>query len=134
MDSLSPGNAPSAQGRLVRLPLRPVEQPKAGDGSHLVFALGNLVSMKGEDLLISAPTSQQSRFHRMRASVPSKLWRWRVVTGWKWRLGKEHINSLELRAILTAIKWRVEHAHHLNTRLLHLTDNCLPTLPHARPQ
>ena len=82
----APGAAESVQGRLVRLPL------------------------KSEDILLTTPTSQLVKFHRLRASVPSKLWRWRVVSGWKWTTGKEHINSLELRAILNALRWRLELA------------------------
>ena len=84
--------------------------------------------------MLSTPTSQMSRHHRLRASVPSKLWRWRVVSGWQWVLGQEHINSLELRAILTSLRWRIEHRQHVNTRLLHLTDSlvCLHCLSRGR--
>lgn len=79
--------------------------------------------MKGEDILLSTPSTQLVKFHRLRASVPGKLWRWQVVTGWKWRHGKEHINSLELRAILNAVRWRIEHGGHDNHRMLRLTDS-----------
>ena len=85
--------------------------------------MSNLVSIKGEDVLLSTPTTQMVKYHRYRASVPSKLWRWRIVTGWTWRGQPEHINCLEMRAILTAIKWRICHHHHVGTRLLHLTDS-----------
>eukprot|EP00438_Fugacium_kawagutii_P032414 Skav234917 [mRNA] locus=scaffold840:917441:922639:+ [translate_table: standard] len=134
MNSLKPGASPSAQGRLLRMPLRPPLSSSTGDAHLLASTLGNLVSMKGEDLMVSAPTSQQVRFHRMRASVPSKLWKWSIVTGWTWRCGKEHINSLELRAILTAIRWRIEKKQQVNTRLLHLTDSlvCLHCLTRGR--
>ena len=71
---------------------------------------------------------------RLRATVPAKLWRWSVVTGWKWTLGREHINSVELHAILTALRWRAEHKHHLNTRVIHMTDSlvCLHSLTRGR--
>ena len=73
-------------------------------------------------------------FHRLRATIPAKLWRWRVVTGWKWRHGKEHVNSLELRAILNSVRWRIEHCGHINRRMLHLTDSlvCLHALTRGR--
>eukprot|EP00435_Cladocopium_sp_Y103_P025953 s2172_g6.t1 len=108
LDSLKPGTSVSTQGRLVRLPLNPRKGATSQFGHLLASKLSNLVSMKGEDVLLSTPTSQMVRYHRLRASVPSSLWRWRIVTGWRWRCGKEHINSLELRAILTSLRWRPE--------------------------
>eukprot|EP00438_Fugacium_kawagutii_P018578 Skav220209 [mRNA] locus=scaffold2858:239229:240881:+ [translate_table: standard] len=135
VDSLSPGSSWSVQGRLVRLPLNPPRtvHPLA-TAYKLAFKLGNLVSVKGEDLMITAPTDRLARFHRLRASVPSKLWSWRIVSGWKWTKGQEHINVLELRAILTTLKWRVEHRLHSGVRLLHLTDSlvCLHCLSRGR--
>ena len=93
VDLCRPGGSDSLQGRLVRLPLR-----RAGEGSgsqyDLAFKLCNLVSLKGEDILLSTPSSQLVKYHRLRASVPAKLWKWTVVSGWRWRRGKEHINSL----------------------------------------
>ena len=133
VDLCCPGGSDSLQGRLVRLPLR-----RAGEGTgsqyDLAFKLCNLVSMKGEDILLSTPSSQLVKYHRLRASVPAKLWKWTVVAGWKWRRGKEHINSLELRAILNAVKWRIQHCGHLGKRLLHLTDSlvCLHALTRGR--
>lgn len=134
LDALQPGQASTAQGRLVRLPF----SVQSGNGSvppyDLAFKLGNLVSIKGDDVLVSAPSSQMVRHHRLRASIPSKLWRWSVIAGWKWTQGTEHINSLELRAILTTIRWRVEHRLHTNTRMIHLTDSlvCLHGLTRGR--
>ncbi len=135
LDQLLPENRIFLQDRLVRVPLRPLRGPGGSDGSLLlVQKLGNLVSMKGEDLMISGSSSEQVRFQRLRASVPSKLWKWKVVAGWKWKGNSEHINSLELRAILTTIKWRLCHQHHLRCRFLHLTDSmvCLHALCRGR--
>ena len=134
LDWLTSEGQPSVQGRLVRLPLNAAQGCREELQYPLACRLANLISMKGEDILLSTPSSQMVRHHRLRASVPSSLWRWKVITGWKWTLGKEHINSLELRAILTTIRWRIEHKHHLNTRLLHLTDSlvCLHCLTRGR--
>ena len=121
------------QGRLVRMPIRSV--PTApGCEKQLAFKLGNLISLKGEDILISTPSTQLVKFHRLRASVPSRLWRWRIVSGWRWTRGREHINSLELRAILNAVRWRVERQGHQGVRMLHLTDSlvCLHALTRGR--
>ena len=133
VDKIRPGTAESIQGRLVRLPLRRA-QPGAGSEQELAFKLCNMVSMKGEDILLTTPSTQLVKFHRLRATIPAKLWRWRVVTGWKWRHGKEHINSLELRAILNSVRWRIEHCGHINRRMLHLTDSlvCLHALTRGR--
>lgn len=123
MDSLKPDGAVFLQSRLWRLPLRPVRGPPPEGESSLVSKLCSLISVKGEDVLLTTPSSQMARYHRLRASVPSKLWHWKIVTGWAWRGGKEHINSLELRAILTALKWRIVHKGVTNKRFLHLTDS-----------
>ena len=133
MRRCAPGAAESVQERLVRLPLRKVEA-QSGDEYELAFKLGNLISLKGEDILLTTPTTQLVKFHRLRASVPSRLWKWRVVSGWRWTRGKEHINSLELRAILNALRWRVEHQGHRGCRMLHLTDSlvCLHALTRGR--
>lgn len=134
MDRISPGQADTTQGRLVRLPLNPSQGVDHEPMYALAFKLGNLISIKGEDVMLTTPTTQMVKYHRLRASVSSSLWRWRVVTGWRWTLGREHINSLELRAILTSLRWRIEHLHHLGTRLIHLTDSlvCLHCLSRGR--
>ena len=134
LDNLLPGASSTTQGRLVRLPLNPEKGESTSPGYALATKLGNLISMKGDDILLTTPSSQMARHHRLRASVPSALWRWKVVTGWQWRLGKEHINSLELRAILTSLRWRMEHKGHYNLRFIHLTDSlvCLHCLTRGR--
>lgn len=134
LDFLTPGEHHLTQGRLVRLPLNP---PRGEAGDHmeeLAFKIANLVSIKGEDVALCTPSSQMARFHRLRASVPSGLWRWRIVAGWQWMDAREHINSLELRAILTSLRWRIEHQLHIKTRYIHLTDSlvCLHCLSRGR--
>ena len=122
--SLRPAGQQLLQSRLFRPPLRPDRsRSTSGDSSLLAQKMANLVSIKGEDVLLNTPTSQMVKYHRYRASVPSRLWKWKIVTGWSWRGQPEHINCLEMRAILTSIKWRICHHHHLSTRFLHLTDS-----------
>ena len=134
LDSLTPGTSPSVGSRLVRLPLNTTRKSEPDASYKLAQRLGNLISLKGEDIMLNTPTSQQAKHHRLRASIPSKLWRWRVVAGWKWTRGNEHINALELRAIFTTLRWRVEHVRHHGTRLIHLTDSlvCLHALTRGR--
>eukprot|EP00438_Fugacium_kawagutii_P010420 Skav220420 [mRNA] locus=scaffold639:671867:673685:+ [translate_table: standard] len=122
MNEITPGCTETVQGRLLRLPLTRIS-PSDEDPLRLTRKLGNLISIKGEDLMLQASHAQQVKFQRLRAAVPSRLWRWRIVTGWQWRSTNEHINSLELRAILTSMRWRIEHKFHTSRRFLHLTDS-----------
>lgn len=134
VDATLPGSQSSVQGRLARLPLNPQRTGGADASTGLALKLGNLISVKGEDILLTTPTTQMTKYHRLRATVPAKLWHWKIISGWRWKGNAEHINSLELRAVLTSIRWRVEHQHHLGTRLIHLTDSlvCLHCLSRGR--
>eukprot|EP00438_Fugacium_kawagutii_P014973 Skav234175 [mRNA] locus=scaffold572:355170:357318:- [translate_table: standard] len=134
LDTCRAGCHTLAQGRLVRLPLNMSRSPGSGNPEALPQRLGNLLSIKGEDILLSTPTTQLHKFHRLRATVPGRLWKWRVVAGWRWRHGDEHINALEMRAILTTLRWRLEHQHQYATRFIHLTDSlvCLHAVCRGR--
>lgn len=134
VNACRPGQQSLVQGRLLRLPLGPQRGQGTLDPQVLSRKLANLVSIKGEDIMLTSTSSQLVRYHRLRASVPSKLWRWGVVAGWQWKGGKEHINSLELRAIVTSFKWRLQHQRHFKCRLVHLTDSlvCLHALSRGR--
>ena len=134
LDRSASGGCPTAQGRLVRMPLNPLRGIPRDASKELATKLCSLISLKGEDILLTTPTSQLPRFHRLRATIPARCWRWRVVAGWRWQHAGDHINCLELRAILTTLKWRLEHAGHFKTRLIHLTDSlvCLHALSRGR--
>lgn len=122
----SPGGDKKMQSLLLRpplAPLPPVRSPNDNSEVRLVKKLVGLVSIKGEDILLSSSTDQQHRYHRLRASIPSKLWRWRTVCGWTWRGAKEHINVLELRAVLATLKWRIEKRQNFNLKFVHLVDS-----------
>ena len=131
----SPGNDLTLQGYLRRQPLR-VHRQQVGEApeQQLAKKLINFVSVKGEDLLLQASSENAVKFHRLRASVPSKLWRWRVVCGWPWKHPQHHINLLEMNAILTCLKWRLGRKRQHRCRLIHLTDSlvCLHSLSRGR--
>ena len=91
--------------------------------SRLVAKLSGLVSLKGEDLLLQSTTEIPVKYHRLRAGIPAKLWRWATVAGWQWGGDVEHINVLEARAVLTTIKWRVFQKLQVNLRCIHLVDS-----------
>eukprot|EP00438_Fugacium_kawagutii_P034498 Skav206642 [mRNA] locus=scaffold5599:32144:35829:- [translate_table: standard] len=134
LNACLPGFSVFAQGRLSRLPLNRLPVTSEGSTQLLASKLGNLVSVKGEDILLTTPTTALVKYHRLRASVPSKLWKWRIISGWSWKHGNEHINALELRAILASVRWRLEHMKQFNCRMIHLTDSlvCLHVLSRGR--
>ena len=130
-----PGCTTSFQSFLQR-PLMTSKRERATKGKEvaLVRKLLTLVSVKGEDILPSAASEDLVRYQRLRASVPSKLWKWRTVAGWRWSPAKEHINVLEMRATLTALKWRIERRKCLHSKFVHLLDSlvCLHSLSRGR--
>jgi len=124
VQATSPGGDPSLQGYLRRPSLVPVQgHGRLAAEEKLTKKLVNMVSIKGEDLLLQADTENQVKFHRLRASVPGKLWKWRTICGWPWKQSGFHINVLEVQAVLTCLHWRVCRKRQQSCRMLHLTDS-----------
>ena len=121
-DELTPGKPRRLQTLLLRPPLA-VSTSTVPCSALLVKKLCGLISLKGEDLLLQSSTEIPVRYHRLRASIPGKLWRWKTISGWRWSGDPEHINVLELRAVLTTVKWRIEHLKQRNLRCVHLVDS-----------
>ena len=122
MDRVAPGNGLDLQSMLLRPPLA-ISTLTRPCSVQLVRKLCGLVSLKGEDLLLQSASDVPVRYHRLRASIPAGLWRWRTISGWKWRGNQDHINVLELRAVLTTVKWRIERLHQKDLRCVHLVDS-----------
>eukprot|EP00435_Cladocopium_sp_Y103_P035832 s933_g9.t1 len=118
----TPGAGSSLQAILQRPPVRR-ETPTVVPDNGLTRRLAGLVSVKGEDLLLQAPSEQVVKYHRLRSSIPAKLWKWTDIAGWRWRGDSEHINSLELRATFTTVRWLIQKKRCFNCRFLHLTDS-----------
>ena len=57
-----------------------------------------------------------------RQAVNSVWWQWRKVFAHKW-LRADHINNLELRAIVNSVEWRICHLKEISSRIFHLTDS-----------
>ena len=77
----------------------------------------------------------------IRGKIPSFNWDWSeltfegdTVSGWVWRFEGDHINCLELRAILTTVRWWIKVKKFTGIRILHLTDSlvCLHCLSRGR--
>ena len=119
---LAPGKCDDLPGLLMRPPLRQSTKAGATEGGLARKLLGQ-ISVKGEDILLQMSTDIPARYHRLRASIPGKLWRWRDVVGWRWKGEAEHINALELRAVKTALVWRIKELQESDAKFLHLVDS-----------
>ena len=94
----------------------------------LIRKLGSLMSTRGTDVLLKAPTEPLRSYDRLRTSIPAKLWKWQTCCAWLWKKPRcnevpEHINKLELRAVLTAVKWRIMKTKLTRSKFLHLVDS-----------
>ena len=122
VERIRPGGGQNLQSLLLRPPLGHSTLTHSLT-PELTRKLCSLISLKGEDLLVQGLSETPVRFHRLRSSVPSRLWRWKTIAGWQWTGEAEHINVLELRAVMTSIKWRAEQQSQVNLRCVHLTDS-----------
>ena len=123
-----PGRGPELSSFLTRPPWSTTKQSKLGaNDRELVRKLGSLMSTKGTDILLQAKSEPSTSYDRLRTSVPSKLWVWQTACSWNWKKPQsgvpEHINKLELRALLTAVKWRIMKVKQSRARFIHLVDS-----------
>ena len=128
-DACKPGGGRTLSGFLFRPPYakRVMEEASLDDQVQLVRKVAKLMSAHGSDVLLTPESEPLPAFHRLRTGLSSKLWQWRTICGWHWRRSPgqdpEHINKLELRALYTALKWRVERQGLCQSRFLHLCDS-----------
>ena len=132
----SPGGGLILAGVLLRPFLDRGRRHAQGKTPELTLSqkLGGLVSMKSEDLLLQAQSEDTVKYQRLRASLPAKLWKWRTICGWRWNSSGEHINSLEMRAVHTALRWRIMKQKVIKARFIHMVDSlvCLHSLTRGR--
>ena len=116
--------------------MRQVKKPlnSTGADQKLVNKLMTMVSLKGEDLMIQASSEDRVQYHRLRASIPANLWKWATAASWRWKGSREHINVLEMRAVLCSLRWRLERQHRVHIKFVHLVDSqvCLHALSRGR--
>ena len=107
-------------------------------GQRLVLRHMGGMSSKGSDVRLSTGALVAPGAGRVQ-SVQSNLWRWRSAFNWQWQLSKvdeskvtekvqtprpqEHINVLELRALLVATRWALRSYKSLGLTTLRLTDS-----------
>ena len=134
VNAAAPGSSGDLQRLLQRPPIHRLQTVAPANGVGLVRKLAGLVSMKGEDLLLQASSEPQVKYQRLRASLPSRLWRWKTIAGWAWSGSPEHINVLELRAVFTTVRWWASQKKAHSARFVHLVDSlvCLHALSRGR--
>ena len=123
-----PGGSSSLGGFLSRPPWVATQQNQHSHNDvALIRKLGSLMSSRGTDVLLQSVTEPLQSYDRLRTSVPASIWKWRTACSWTWRKSQcaetEHINRLELRALLTAVKWRALKQKCRGKRFLHLVDS-----------
>jgi len=66
--------------------------------------------------------------------IDPREWRWRDTISTAWRLDGEHINVLECRAVVLALRQRFRNPDALGARFLHLVDSrvCLGMIAKGR--
>ena len=79
------------------------------------------VNHTGSDIRISTGEIMNARAFP-RQSVQADWWAWQSLFKKRWT-HSDHINSLELRSILMAIKYHIQHLKACNMRLFHLSDS-----------
>lgn len=122
VNELTPGKSHHLQSLLLRPPFGQATRTFSPN-DHLTAKLAGLVSTKGEDLMLQSVSEVPVKYHRLRTGIPGRLWRWRAVSGWKWKGDAEHINVLEARAVFTSVKWRILQHKQVNVRCIHLVDS-----------
>eukprot|EP00435_Cladocopium_sp_Y103_P046961 s855_g13.t1 len=78
----APGRGCHLQTVLQRPPIRR-EAPGVFPDQGLARRLSTLVSVKGEDLMIQGATEPLVKHQRLRQTVPSRLWKWHEIAGWR---------------------------------------------------
>ena len=92
-----------------------------GDVSSLGRLLLTRVNHTGSDIGISTGAVMNPKAFP-RQSACASWWCWKHVFHCRWQKS-EHINRLEMRSILLALRWRIQHLTESSCRFIHLTDS-----------
>eukprot|EP00435_Cladocopium_sp_Y103_P069810 s1270_g34.t1 len=101
-------------------------------GARLVHQFLRRTEFRGSDVCLDLGITYRPDSIQ-RCSVDPRRWVWKTAQAWRWRR-KEHINLLELRAILRSLEWRARTTSFKSCRWLHLSDSqiCLAVLTKGR--
>lgn len=118
----------SGCGLAADVPAPLAQRPRYGgvtsspqSSSRLVAHLSRHVNHTGSDVSVAMgiPFSSKSGNH---ASIRAAWWDWRILFTSRWKF-ENHINYLEMRVILQAVKWRSRKSSSVGCRWLHLADS-----------
>ena len=110
-----------------------------GSGARMSWGVGDLtrylltrVNHTGSDIRVSTGAIMNPKAFPRQSAI-AEWWQWKPVFKCRWQV-KEHINRLELRSILLALRWRVLHLHECDVRFVHLTDSyiCMSVISKGR--
>ena len=110
-----------------------VDRSPGSKGAETHLALLKHVNHTGDEIRKDPCTDNHSNIWPRR-SLPAAWWRWRPVIQAKWKHQREHINVLELRAILTTLKWKQKKLNAIGSKFFHLVDSavCMGVVSSAR--
>ena len=96
------------------------------DPGTLCQYLARHVNHTGSDmsLALGIPFSGKSQNH---GSLRADWWQWKILFTTRWQF-PAHINYLEMKMILQAIKWRSRSEGSMNRRWIHLSDSMVSNL------
>ena len=99
---------------------------------HLTRPLLTRVNHTGSDVRITSGAIMNPKTYP-RQSAAAGWWLWKPVFSCRWEK-QEHINRLEMRSVLLALRWRIEHLGEANVRFIHLTDSyiCMSIIAKGR--
>eukprot|EP00971_Amphidinium_carterae_P352026 6492388-Amphidinium_carterae.1 len=104
---------------------------RCSEEERLVMQLLRMVTSRGSDVRLS--TGQLANPEAFQCgSLDPAWWSWRTLLGYP--MSAEHINVLELRAVLAMLKWRATRHRSMGSRFVHALDSqiCLSVLAKGR--
>ena len=89
------------------------------------------VIYKGSDVRM-ADCSLSNLASWPRRTIRPERWHWKVILSYG--MHGQHINLLEMQAVLAAIRWRCRNASNIKSRFIHLCDSqvCISVLAKGR--
>lgn len=107
-------------------------KPLATSVNDLTRLLLTKVNHTGSDVRVTTGQIMAPKAFPRQSASPH-WWNWKPVFHSRWQT-QEHINLLEMRAIMLALRWRVCHLKEADVRFCHLTDSyvCMSVLSKGR--
>lgn len=92
---------------------------EGNEEAHL-SSLMRQVGLRGTDVRISVPNSEADREQVL--PYPAFRWLWKTVLSYRWH-HEQHINILEVTAVLTEFRRRLRSSHNIHKRFFNIVDS-----------